>query len=114
MIRRKSNYQTFADGWGTSWKTEDRRLKEIRQEVIHFDKATVGERRFWDAMAEGTQIDKAVKVPAGSAVERGDIFVIDGEQYEVVQKQFKDDILPESWLLSLQSAPFEYLEADSE
>ena len=112
MLKHKSHYQTYTDGWGTSWKTEDRRLTEVRQQVIHFRTATVGERRFWDAMAEGTEIDMAVKVPEKSAIERGDVFVIAGKQYEVVQKQYKDDILPASWLLSLQSAPFEYPAAD--
>lgn len=114
MLKRRSNYQTYTDGWGTSWKTEDRRLTEVRQQVIHFQAATVGERRFWDAMAEGTQIDRAVKVPENSSVERGDVLIIAGKQYEVVQKQYKDDVLPASWLLSLQSAPFEYLAADDE
>ena len=110
MIRRKSNYQTFADGWGTSWKTEDRRLIAVRQDVIHFKTQTVGATRFWQAMTEGTKISRAVLVPEASAVEQGDIFIIEGVQYEVVQKQYKDDRLPASWLLSLSETPFEYPE----
>ena len=91
--------------------TEDRRLVSIRQEVVHFRVQTVGATRFWQAMTEGTKISKAGRVPETSAVEQGDIFIIEGVQYEVVQKQYKDDKLPASYLLSLAETPFEYPEA---
>lgn len=110
MLRRKSNYQTYADGWGTAWETVDRRLVSIRQNVIHFQEQTVGERRYWDAFVTGTQINRAVKVPYESKIEQGDIFIIEGRQYEVVQKDLKDDKQPLSWLLSLSSAQIEYKE----
>lgn len=109
MLKRKnSKRQTYSDGWGTSWETVDRRLVAVRQEVIHFQEQTVGERRYWDAYVAGTEITKAVKVPYNSKVERGDVFIIAGVQYEVVQKDLKDDKLPASWLLSLASLPIEY------
>ena len=111
MLRHDSKFRTYTDGWGTSWSTEDRRLIAVRQEVIHFDVQTVGATRFWQAMTEGTKISKAVLVPDASAVDQGDIFVIEGVQYEVVQKQYKDNKLPASWLLSLSETPFEYPEA---
>jgi hypothetical protein len=111
MLKKKnSNYQTYQDGWGTSWITEDRRLISVRQQVIHFQEQTVGERRYWDAYIAGTEIAKAVKVPYSSKIERGDIFVINGKQYEVVQKDLKDDRMPLSWLLSLSAIPIEYRE----
>lgn len=110
MLKRKSSYQTYSDGWGTVWETEDRRLIKIRQEVVHFQEQTVGERRYWDAYVAGTQITRAVKVPFETNVEQGDIFIIGSRQYEVVQKDLKDDRLPASWLLSLASAPMEYRE----
>lgn len=111
MLKRKnSSYQTYQDGWGTSYETIDRRLVSVRQQVIHFQEQTVGERRYWDAYVAGTQICRAVKVPYDSAVEQGDVFVIEGKQYEVVQKDIKDDKLPPSWLLSLASAQIEYRE----
>lgn len=110
MIKKKSSYQTYADGWGTAWETSDRRLVRVRQQVIHFQEQTVGERRFWDAYVAGTEVSRVVRVPYGSAVERGDIFVIERKQYEVVQKDLKDDKYPASWLLSLQSAVINYRE----
>lgn len=108
MLKRKGGYQTYADGWGTVWKVRDRRLTEIRQEILHFQEQTVGERRFWDAYVAGTQIVKAVRVPYTATVEQGDVFVIAGEQFEVMQKDLKDDRLPNSWLLSLSSVVIEY------
>ena len=110
-MKKTSKVQTYTDGWGTSWKTLDRKLVSIRQEVIHFENQTVGERRFWDAYVAGTQISRAVKVPYMSVVDQGDIFIIEGEQYEVVQKDLKDDKLPASWLLSLSKTPIVYKEA---
>lgn len=112
MLKRKnSRYQTYSDGWGTSWKTVDRRLVSVRQAVIHFQEQTVGERRYWDAYVAGTEIKRAVKVPYDSLVERGDVFIIEEKQYEVVQKDLKDDKLPVSWLLSLAASPIIYREA---
>lgn len=90
------------------WKTVDRRLTEVRQQVVHFQEQTVGERRYWDAYVAGTIITRAVRVPLETAVEQGDIFIIEGKQYEVAQKDLKNDRLPASWLLSLQSVQIEY------
>lgn len=108
--KKNSKRQTYQDGWGTAWKTVDRRLEKIRQQVIHFQEQTVGERRHWDAYIAGVVIKRAVKVPYDSQVEQGDIFIIEGKQYEVVQKDLKDDKLPPSWLLSLSASPIEYRE----
>lgn len=108
MLKRKGGYQTYSDGWGSVWKTVDRRLEKMRQEVIHYQEQTVGERRYWDAYVAGTQITRAIKVPLQTEVEQGDVFIIDGKQYEVVQKDLKNDRLPASWLLSLASIQVEY------
>lgn len=113
MLKKDSTYQTFQDGWGTSYETVDRRLTGVRQQVIHFQEQTVGERRYWDAYVAGTQISRAVRVPYDSAVETGDILIIAGQQYEVVQKDLKTDRLPASWLLSLASPQIEYREAET-
>ena len=75
---------------------------------------TVGERRYWNAYVAGIQINRAVRVPYESKAEQGDIFTIEGKQYEVVQKDLKDDKLPPSWLLSLASAQIEYKEKKDE
>lgn len=109
MLNRKSDFITFCDGWGASYKVIDRRYKadEPRQEIIHFKEKTVGERRFWDAYVNGIEISRAVAVPLASKVEFGDLFEIEGKQYIVAQKQ-SQDTRPSSWLLSLQSAPISY------
>ncbi len=108
MLKHKSNYQTYTDGWGSAWQTTDRKLVSIRQKVIHFHEQTVGERRYWHGCVAGIQINRAIRVPYESQVEQGDVFIINGMQYEVVQKDLKDDKLPVSWLLSLASAQIEY------
>jgi len=75
MLSKKSKFSTYPDGVGTSWRTVDRRLVEIRQQNVHFREESVGERRRWDAQVAGTVIERAVSVPCESAVERGDVFV---------------------------------------
>ena len=84
-----------------------RKIGAAKQDVIHFREATVGERRFWDAYIAGTELEMAILVPYESAVDRGDLFVIAGDQYEVVQKDRKDT-KPVSWLLSLKKAVVRY------
>lgn len=109
--KRDSKYQTFTDGYGESWEVEDRRLKRRKQDIIHYAEATVGERRFWDAFVAGVSIQRAVRVPYESDVQQGDLFIIQGKQYEVVQKDLRTDRMPPSWLLSLQSSEIIYREA---
>lgn len=112
MLKRKSDFLTFCDGWGTSYEVVDRRLKRVKQNIIHFADQTVGERRYWDAYVAGTQIQKAVLVPYQADVDRGDVFVIEGDQYEVVQKDYRGNTMPQAWLLSLQSATVKYRGCD--
>lgn len=111
-IYKSSQYQTFIDGHGSVWEVVDRRIVAVKQDVVHFAEATVGERRFWDAYVEGTEITRAIKVPYPTNVERGDVFVIENDQYMVVQKDLKDT-LPTSWLLSLQKSPIDYNRRDT-
>lgn len=113
MLRTNhQGYQTFSDGWGTSYEITDRRVVKTRQAVIHFQEASVGERRFWDAQVNDVSIVRAVRVPEDSLVDMGDLFEIGDKRYEVVQKDRKDDRRPASWLLSLRSVTIDYRKAD--
>lgn len=112
MLKRKSKHQTYQDGYGTIWTVVDRKLTAIRQPVVHYQEQTVGERRYWDAYVAGTEITRAVNVPYETSVDRGDVIVIGEDQYEVAQKDLKDDKMPVSWLLSLVAVPISYREAE--
>lgn len=107
--RKKDNYQTYPDGSAKVLSIRDRRITGTKQENMHFAEATVGERRFWDAQVAGVEITSAILVPEWSAVDVGDLVVIDGKQYEVRQKDRKDT-RPRSWLLSLSLAVIQYRE----
>lgn len=111
-LNKQMAYQTFVDGYGTVCEIIDRRIVSVKQEVVHFAETTVGERRFWDAYVEGTEIARAVKVPYKTNVEQGDLFIIEGSQYLVAQKDLKDT-MPASWLLSLQKSPIEHNRSDA-
>lgn len=109
----KSNFITFADGYGTSYTESERSLTSVLQKEIHYQWATVGERRYWDAKVSGTTLSSAVFVPLESIVNRGNIFVIDGTQYQVSQKDLKTVGLTTCWMLSLADAPFIYTDKTS-
>ena len=109
MIQRhKSKYQVFNSGLADCYQTIDRKICELKQKDIHYSDASVGERRFWDAFVSGIQVEKVIRVPYYAKVEHGDLIVIDGRQYVIAQKDYKDDVKPESWVLSLQASPIEY------
>ena len=107
---RAREFQTYQDGWGTSWETKGRKMLQVRQQVIHFSESAVGERRYWDAQVAGREIKRALLVPEASRVEQGDIFEISGEQFLVEQKD-RRDTAPVSWLLSLSKPPVLYNKA---
>lgn len=109
MLKPKAtNLQTYTDGWGTSWKVQDRRLSEVKQQIIHYADYAVGMYRFWEAMIAGTQLKRAILVPERTDITEGDIFVdSDGTQYEVKQVDRKDT-RPVSLLVSLASAQVAY------
>lgn len=106
--RQTKQYQTYPDGWGTSYAVVDRRITGIKQEVVHFADQTVGERRFWDAQVLGVRIDRAVLVPYDTNIDADDLFEIEGKRYEVKQKQLYDRAVPRSWLLSLSESAIAY------
>lgn len=111
MIRSNAGvkqFQTYPDGWGVVYAVTDRRITGTKQEVAHFAEQTVGERRFWDAQVLGVRIDKAVLVPYDTNIDADDLFVIEGVQYEVKQKQLHDRTAPRSWLLSLSESVIHY------
>lgn len=107
MLKKKSAYKTFPDGTASVYKVIDRKLTELKAENIHFCEETVGERRFWDAKVSGTTIERTISIPEAVPAERGDILLILGQQYEIVQKDRKTT-LPASWLLSLRKPVIEF------
>lgn len=109
MIKPQNRkFQTYTDGWGTSWIVSDRRMKEVRQQIIHYDEYSVGLIRFWKAFVEDVQVKKAILVPESAKIIQGDLFVDhDGTQYEVVQVDRKDT-RPVSKLVTLASAAVNY------
>ena len=110
-LRKNSKFLTFNSGLASSYAVTDRKVGELKQENIHYAQGSVGERRYWDAFVSGVEIVSAIRVPIGTKVEQGDLLVIEGKQYIVVQKDYKDDKLPSSWLLSLKASPIVYKNA---
>lgn len=102
----------YQDGTASVYQEVDRKKLKLKQKTLHFKEATVGERRYWDAYVNGTRITRAVYVPYEANVDYGDIVIINGKQYQVVQKDYRDSVRPVSWLLSLHNAPIKYTEVD--
>lgn len=112
MIRNRGSstkqYQTYPDGIGAVYHVLEKKIISLKQDNVHFEETTVGERRFWDASVSDVRLDRAVLVPYDTNVNVDDLFVISGTQYEVKQKQRSDRKVPVSWLLSLSEAVIAY------
>lgn len=111
-IKTPTPFVTFTDGIGDVYQVIDRRVKKIRQRHVHYGRASVGERRFWDAQVAGTEVNMVVRVATSTHVDQGDLFIIKGRQFKVIQKDYKDDLLPSYYLLTLQSVGAEYRDAE--
>ena len=103
----------YQDGSASVYHEIDRKRLQLKQKHLHYKEATVGERRYWDAYVAGTRITRAIYVPYDADVDYGDIVIINGLQYQVVQKDFRDNVRPTSWLLSLHNAPIKYTEVEA-
>jgi hypothetical protein len=111
-IKTPTPFATFNDGIGDVYQVIDRRVKKLRQRHVHYGRASVGERRFWDAQVAGKEINMVIEVPTNTLVSQHNLFVIKGVQYTVLQKDYKDDKLPDYYKLTLQTVGAEYRDAE--
>lgn len=115
-MRPMQKVETFPDGVvdvyapGSGRRVGTKRLDD----GLHYERQSVGIRRFYESgMLQGNQIDKVIKVPHTSIVNRLDIVVDrsdDNRQYRITRIQNKPERNVDIW--ELQSVQVTIQEAD--
>jgi hypothetical protein len=76
---------------------------------IPYEERTVGVTRFYAAKQEQSTVNQVLRIPRINGMSQSDkVTLIDGEQYDIVQIQFINDIEPPSMDLSLQLRSVKY------
>ena len=83
---KREIFETFEDGVLLICGTKGRQLVENRF-CLRFGERTVGERRYWDAKAVDSRVERLVSVPMVKGIDTLDIVLIGGVQYKILQVQ---------------------------
>jgi hypothetical protein len=76
---------------------------------LHYEERTVGMSRFWTALQAQVSIDLLLRVPQLRSVSTQDIAIPnDGQQYEIKQIQYPEDVSPPVMDLSLERLSADY------
>jgi hypothetical protein len=75
---------------------------------LRYEERTVGMSRYWTAKQEQAQISQLIRVQRINSVTTHDVAVINGQQYDIVQVQYPQDIEPPSMDLSLERLEVAY------
>lgn len=110
-MKRNKRTQTYNDGLLSVYSTENTApAGEMPNDTpvlkiggLRYENRTVGMTRFWQGKQQDTQIDRLVRCPKISSVHNLDVAVTeDGDQYDIVQVQYPEDVELPSMDLSLE------------
>jgi hypothetical protein len=105
----KPQIQTFNDGIVSIYKVDNIATPgnmpkdglTIKVSNLRYEERTVGMSRFWTAKQEQAQISQLIRTPRINSVTTHDVVILNGQQYDIVQVQFIQDIEPPCMDLSL-------------
>ncbi|HWT27170.1 MAG TPA: hypothetical protein VN131_04460 [Mobilitalea sp.] len=81
----------------------------LKQDGLRYEERTVGMSRFWTAKQNSSTVEQMLRVPRINGISLHDVAIPrDGEQYDIVQIQFINDVEPRSIDLSLQKVSAAY------
>lgn len=76
---------------------------------IPYEEKTVGVNRFNVAKQNQDMVEQLLRIPRINGISRGDkVIPIDGEQYDIIQIQYINDVEPRSMDLSLEKLSTKY------
>lgn len=85
-------------------------LSSTPKDTLRYDERTVGINRYYTAMQNKVRIDMLLRCPRRRGVTTNDIAIPnDGQQYEIKQVQYPEDVTPPSMDLSLQKVVSNYV-----
>ena len=80
----------------------------IKVSNLRYEERTVGMSRFWTAKQEQAQISQLVRVQRIDSVTTHDVVILNGQQYDIKQFQYIQDIEPPCMDLSLERLEVAY------
>lgn len=76
---------------------------------LRYEERTVGMSRFWSAMQAKAKVEQMLRVPRINAISTQDVVIPnDGEQYKIIQIQYRQEVEPPSMDLSLERVDSDY------
>lgn len=75
---------------------------------LRYSERTVGINRYYTAMQNNVKIDRVIRCPRLEMVSTQNIACINGDQYNIRQIQYPEDIMPKVMDLSLEKVVQEY------
>lgn len=75
--------------------------------TLKFDKKTVGIKRFYSALQNNIEINLLIRTHCKD-VSAHDVAIINGQQYEIIQAQYPEDVYPKCMDLSLKKVVQKY------
>jgi hypothetical protein len=80
----------------------------IKISNLRYEERTVGMSRFWTAKQEQAQIEQLIRAPRVNSITTHDVAILEGQQYDIVQLQYIQDIEPPCMDLSLERLEVAY------
>ena len=102
---RISNKQmeTFNDGLIEVCVVKERSIIANRlDKKIRYGNKVLGFSRFYKAKVASDTVDKVISIPSVSAIQRGDLVILNSDQYKIILIQDKFDTQPPSRYLTLE------------
>lgn len=93
-ISKKTDEVTFNDGVLAVCECKENKITRTKAQRIRFGEKTVGVTRFFRAKVASDKIDRLIRLPKNPLIVRGDILLIENEQYKIIQMQPKDTCPP--------------------
>lgn len=115
MDLKQKNPQTFNDGLAQFWRignaAEPGRMpkeKRIPFQTLRYGRRIVGINRYWTAMEASTKISQVIRCPRVREIhEQDNVTLEDGQDYQIKQIQYPEDIFPLVMDISLERLEWE-------
>lgn len=115
MLKNKET-ELFNDGIINILSAVDGVITKTLHSNIHFGNRTYGVRRFFEAKAAGSEIERLISIPFNDLIARENIIELkefrtgNTSLYEIVMLQPKFDTAPQSIYLTLKRTEIEYVD----
>lgn len=100
-IKTPTEFLTFTDGFCDIYSVKGNK-RDQKLLTLCFGDRMVGMKRFYEARAASTEIDRVIQVPRQLSIEADHRAMIDGAEYKIEQVQHLNDTNPPATVLTLR------------